>query len=69
MIVNKDILRKETMATLTSVEIVIDDIKQQAQDYGITPEKMRDANNNYVMAPLLLAKINALDILVQLQAK
>lgn len=69
MIINPDILRRDTVALIKQIDVMIDDIKERSKKLGITPEKMRDANNSYIMAPLLLAKAQAYATLVQLQSK
>lgn len=68
MIVSPNELRKEMVQLLKSVDAQIKEIEQEAERFGIPPEKMRDSNGNWVMIPLLLAKVQAYSTLVQLNA-
>ena len=69
MIINPDILRRDTVELLKSIEAQINQVKKEARQTGITPEEMRDANRNWVMSPLLLAKAQAYSTLVMLQTR
>lgn len=69
MIVNPDILRRDTIQLINQIDAQINEVKEEAQQMGIPPEKMRDSNDNWVMSPLLLAKAQAYATLVQLQVK
>lgn len=69
MIINTDILRRDTLALLKQIDAQIDEIQAEASMLDLPPEKLRDAYGNWVMGPLLLAKVQAYAILVQLQAK
>jgi hypothetical protein len=65
-VTSPDMLRRDTVALLKEIEAQIDSVKETAQTMGIPPEKLQDTNGNWVMSPLLLAKVQALAILVQL---
>ena len=69
MIVNPDILRRETVQLLNQIEKQIKEVEEVAQRMGIPPEKLRDSSNNWVMPTLLLAKATAYSTLVALQTK
>ena len=69
MIINPDILRRDTVQLLNQIEEQIKVVTEEAQGMGIPPVKLRDGNNNWVMIPLLLAKAQAYSTLVQLQAR
>lgn len=66
MRVNVDILRRDTVQLLRDIDAQINEIKAEADKLGIPARKLRDANNNWVMSPLLLAKVQALSTLVEL---
>ena len=69
MIINPDILRRDTVELLKSIEAQINQVKKEARQMGIAPEEMRDANRNWVMSPLLVAKAQAYSTLVMLQTR
>lgn len=68
MIINKDSLRRDTIALMRDIDAQMSEIKEHAKTMGIAPEKMRDTSNGYVLAPLLLAKAQAYHTLVLLQS-
>lgn len=67
MIINPDILRRDTVQLLNDINLQIKEVKEEAQKMGISPEKLRDGYGNWVMSPLLMAKTQAYATLVQLQ--
>jgi hypothetical protein len=69
MIINRDILRRDTIKLIKQIDAQIAEVQEEATRMGIPPEKLRDTNNNWVMSPLLLAKAQAYSSLVLLQAK
>ena len=69
MIINPDILRRDTIKVINQIDLQIDEVKREAERMGIPPEKMRDTSNNWVMIPLLLAKTQAYASLILLQTK
>lgn len=69
MIINPDILRKETIALLKQIDAQIDEVKTAANARGLRPEQMRDSSGSWVMSPLLLAKAQAHASLVLLQSR
>jgi len=69
MIINPDILRRDTIQLIKQIDAQINEVKEEAQQIGIPPEKLRDSSGNWVMSPLLLAKTMAYSTLVTLQAK
>lgn len=68
MIINKDSLRRDVIAIIKEIDAQIVEVKEQASEMGIPPQKMRDGNANFVMVPLLLAKAQAYGSLIQLQS-
>jgi hypothetical protein len=69
VIINADILRKETVALIRQIDAQIEEIKAAAALQGCKPEELRDGVGNWVMSPLLLAKAQAYSTLVNLQTK
>ena len=69
MIINDDILRRDTIQLLRQIDAQIAEVEKAAQSMGISPSELRDTNNNWVMVPLLLAKVQAYSTLVILQKK
>lgn len=69
MNVNPDILRRETVALIREIDKQIEVVKEVADSAGVEVEKMRDRNGTWMMPPLLLAKAQAYNTLVLLQAK
>lgn len=57
------------MALLREIDKQIDEVNRHAAQIDIAGYRLRDANGNWVMIPLLLAKAQAYATLVQLQAK
>lgn len=68
MITSPDLLRKETVACLTQINKVIEEIEEEAKRVGLPPHKMRDSSNNFVLAPMLLAKVMAIHTLTDLNS-
>lgn len=69
MIINDDILRREMIQLLKQVNCQIEEVNRHADQAGIQGYQLRDANGNWVMAPLLLAKTQVLAAIIQLQTK
>lgn len=67
MIINADILRRETMALLRQIDAQIEEVKKEAQSMGVPPSTLRDSSGGWAMSPLLLARAMAYSTLVQLQ--
>jgi len=67
MIINDDILRRETLQLLKQIDMQIKVVEAEAQRRGIEAVTLRDAQGNWVMSPLLLAKVQAYSMLIQLQ--
>lgn len=67
MIINADILRRDTLALLRQIETQIEEVKKEAQSMGIPPETLRDSSGGWAMSPLLLARAMTYSTLVQLQ--
>lgn len=69
MIINDDILRRDTIQLLRQIDTQIKEVEEMAKRSHLPPESFRDANGNWPMIPLLLAKTQAVATLVQLQTK
>jgi hypothetical protein len=69
MIINEDILRRDTVKLIKEIEMQIEEVQRHADIAGIEPHKLRDANGSWVMIPLLQAKAQVYGTLVQLQSK
>ena len=69
MDVSPNELRKQTVATLRSIEESITAVKKQAEDLGIMPEYLRYNDGTWPMIPLLLAKSQCLNTLTLLRAE
>lgn len=67
MIINPDILRRDTMHLLRQIDDQIEEVKMEAHKMGIASSKLRDSSGNWVMIPLLQAKAQAYSTLVHLQ--
>lgn len=68
MIINEDILRRDTIRLMTQIDAQIDEVVKEAQRMDIEPAQLRDNTGNWVMIPLLLAKTQAYGSLILLQA-
>jgi hypothetical protein len=69
MIINEDILRRDTVQLIKEIDAQIEEVTHHAAIAGLARHKLRDANGNWVMSPLLVAKAQAYGTLVQLQIK
>jgi len=67
MIINDDILRRETLQLLKQIDMQIKVVEAEARRMGIEAVNLRDSQGNWVMSPLLLAKVQAYSMLIQLQ--
>lgn len=67
MIINNDILRRDTLTLIKQIDAQIDVATVEAAKLGIKPESLRDSAGGWVMNPLLLAKAMAYSTLVTLQ--
>lgn len=67
MIINDDILRRDTIQLLKQIDMQIDEVNREAKKLGVQGFQLRDAQGNWVMSPLLLAKTQAYSTLVHLQ--
>lgn len=69
MIINNDILRRDTLALLKLIDKQINEVNRHAAKMGLEGYQLRDANGSWAMTPLLLAKAQAYATLLQLQTK
>jgi hypothetical protein len=69
MVINADILRRDTVQLIQQIDAQIAVIKLEARELKIKPEQMQDGRGNWVMSPLLLAKAQAYNSLILLQTK
>ena len=66
MIVSPDLLRKELVSLLAQIDGQIIEIKREARQKGLEPKELRTEDGNWVMIPLLAAKVSAISTLAQL---
>lgn len=69
MIINEDILRRDTVRLITTIDKQIDEVAKEAERLGIESTQLRDSSGNWVLSPLLLAKAQAYGSLILLQQK
>jgi hypothetical protein len=69
MNVSPDILRRDTVALIREIDKQIEEVALQADGLGTTPQRLRDQNGSWPIIPLLQAKAQAYNTLVQLQTK
>jgi hypothetical protein len=69
MDVSPNELRKETAATLRSIEATIGSVKAEAERVGVEPESLRYHDGTWPMIPLLLAKSQCLNTLTLLRGE
>jgi hypothetical protein len=67
MDVSPNELRKETAATMRSIEATIGSVKAEAERLGIEPERLQYSDGTWPMIPLLLAKSQCLSTLTLLR--
>lgn len=68
MMINPNMLRRDIARLLNQIDTQIKEVESEAQKAGVKPEEMRDANGNWVMTPLLVAKVQGFAALIQLNA-
>jgi hypothetical protein len=66
VIVSPDLLRKELVSLLAQIDGQIIEIKREARQKGLEPKELRTEDGNWVMIPLLAAKVSAISTLAQL---
>ncbi len=66
MIVSPDILRKELLSLMAQIDEQLVEVERTAETFGVKPTQVRDGTGNWVMIPLLVAKVTALSTLTQL---
>jgi hypothetical protein len=69
MVINHDILRRDTLRLMTQIAAQIDEVEKEAKKRGLQSTQLKDFNDNWVMSPLLLAKAQAYNTLVMLQTQ
>jgi hypothetical protein len=69
VIVNPDIMRRDTVQLIQQIDAQIKVVTQEAREMKIKPEQMRDHKGGWVMNELLLAKAMAYNTLVTLQVR
>lgn len=68
-IVRTSELRKELMESYRELGRVIEEVKRQSVSMEIEPHQMRDAQGNWVLAPLIVARAQILHALVLMNQK
>lgn len=66
MVISNNELRRNVLEILTDIQVQIDEVKKEAALFTMQPSEVKDHNGNWVMVPLLLAKIQAISTLIQL---
>lgn len=66
MITSPDMLRRDTAACLSQINKAIENLEGEAASLGMEAHQMRDANSASPLAPLLLAKVIAINTLADL---
>jgi hypothetical protein len=69
VIVNPDIMRRDTVQLIQQIDAQIKVVTQEAREMKIKPENLRDSTGGWVMNELLLAKAMAYNTLVTLQVR
>lgn len=64
---SKVLLRQRLNEVLYRIETQLDEMAQEAQRQDINPYQARDMQGNYIIAPMLLAKAQALAGLAYLE--
>lgn len=67
MIVSPDELRKDTVAQITLINRLIDELTKDAFRVNCEPHELRDSSGNLALVPLIHAKATAYNTLVMLQ--
>lgn len=66
MIISQNELRKQTVELLRQVDAQIKTVEATAHRHGIDPKELRDDHGNWVMVPLLVARVQVISTLVQI---
>jgi hypothetical protein len=69
LVINEDILRRDTIRLMAQINAQIGEVEKEAKRRGIETYQVRDVTNNWVLIPLLQAKAQAYNTLVLLQVK
>lgn len=66
MITSPNLLRKETVEIINQIDSLIEHYKEEAKRIDVALHTLCDSSGNLVLPPLLLAKVTAINTLVQL---
>lgn len=66
MNVSPDVLRRETVTTLSAINEQLEEVRKLAAIKGTSPSKLVNEHGNWIMPALLLGKAQCLAVLVQL---
>lgn len=69
MIINMDILRKDTIKLIKQIDEQIAQVQGIAAVHHCEPSQLRDEHGGWVLTPLLQAKATAYSTLVMLQTQ
>lgn len=64
MIINEDILRRDTIQLLKQIDMQIAEVERTAKRKGVQSYQLQDDNGNWPLIPLLLAKSQSYATLV-----
>ena len=67
MEVSPNVLRRDTVRLITTIDAQIDEVAKYAEEHGVSSIEYRDANGNWPLIQLLAAKATAYNTLVLLQ--
>jgi hypothetical protein len=63
------VLREELMKTYREIGRQTDEVNKIAKDMGIEPHQLRDTSGNWLIVPLLVARVQILHSLTLLNQK
>lgn len=66
VVINPETLRREMFLLLNMIDAQIDEVKKQADEMGCRPEQVQNPDGSWALSPLLLAKVQAVSTLAQL---
>lgn len=69
MEIRKVVIREELIKSFRELEGVIQAVNDEALGMGIHPSKLRDTSGGFVLAPLIVAKVQILHSFALLQEK
>jgi hypothetical protein len=68
-VVNKMELGRELFKTISQLNLLVDEVRKNAERNGVDPLKAHDDNGNWTMIPLIAAKAQCLHALAIINQK